>query len=132
MDKVDELVLDGLTGHVLAPERLKELLGKLIQKAAEESQNQKSRIKENRTSLAEVEVRLGRLYQAIETGGIDLDDTLRSRINALKSEKEEHLRLIAMASRRTVDVSAALSPKKIQAFTQAMEGRLKNGDTAFR
>ena len=42
-------------------------------------------VKEFRTSLADVDKRLGRLYEGIETGGLELDDQLRSRINALKT-----------------------------------------------
>ncbi|MBF0169429.1 MAG: recombinase family protein, partial [Alphaproteobacteria bacterium] len=132
MDQLDHLVIDQLSRHVLAPERVAALLEQVAGKAANDSTRQAERIEELRKELREVDTRLGRLYEAIEQGAIALDGDLKGRISSLKQRKEEVMRLIAMAGRRKIDPTNLLTPERLDLFASAIRDRLHNGPPAFR
>ena len=85
-----------------------------------------------RAKLSDAETRLGRLYQAIESGIADANDpTLKDRVGTVKAERD-----IALAAfDRTVAEmrpEARLTEGKIAAFVEVMRANVLGGDVSFR
>jgi site-specific DNA recombinase len=82
--------------------------------------------------LKGVEQRVGRLYEAIEAGTIDInDESLRQRVHKLKASKEETL--LELASAR-VNLNAPMErilPSQVEAFGRALRKRLQDRRPEF-
>jgi hypothetical protein len=69
----------------------------------------------------------GGLYEAIETGTVDLnDDTLRQRVHKLKASKEAVLIELANARAKQHQPTARILPSHLDAFSQALRRRLRD------
>src|SRR3546814_10409563 len=99
MDTLDDLVLDQLTARVFQPERLAELPKELLDRTESGQQKLRSELKDLRKALRETDTRLSRLYEAIETAAIVLDDSLPRRMPPLYVGRKVRMRLISMAER---------------------------------
>jgi site-specific DNA recombinase len=131
MAKLDRLVIDNVKERLLTPERLTDILQSLL-----EGQRAKSRAVDDRRGALKVELtatqdKLNRLYRAIENGIVDLDDHLKERIDALKSQRDLALasldRIAAQASTR-----AMITSDQLAAFSQLMRKKLDTADTQAR
>jgi hypothetical protein len=74
MDKLDHLVSERLADQLLTPERVEKILNSLLQRQTSREEDYALRLSDLKRKLADVEARLGRLYQAIETGIADPSD----------------------------------------------------------
>jgi DNA invertase Pin-like site-specific DNA recombinase len=87
-DRVEGFVIDRIKGYILTEENLEELVKltneELVQTCAEE----KEKLKLLEAEIAEVDGRLGKLYDALETGEFK-GGLLAPRIQALFQKKEE-------------------------------------------
>jgi site-specific DNA recombinase len=87
-EKLERLVIDQLRAKVLTDENLE----KLVTLVNEELESASSQLKEQLdiidAELEDVRARLSRLYEALETGKLELDD-LAPRLRELKSQQEE-------------------------------------------
>ncbi|MFQ5996186.1 MAG: recombinase family protein [Dehalococcoidales bacterium] len=87
-DRVEQFVIDRVKGYILTEENLEELVKltneELVQTCAEGTE----RLKLLETQIAEVDSRLGKLYEALETGDFK-GGVLAPRIQALFQKKEE-------------------------------------------
>ncbi len=132
MPVLDKAVTEAVCTHLLAPERLaatfQGLQGVLSQ---ERDKRPQERAGLNR-KLREAEAKIDRLYDALERGTIEQDEMFKRRMNAAKAERDEVIRLIAQAERRAALPQAVVTPKKLEAFSRAMEDMLRNGDIQFR
>ena len=131
MEKLDTLVIEGVTDKLLVPNRVEEILGGLISRAAAKDHAVEERRHQLEVEFAAVRTKLSRLYSAIEEGVIDLDEDLKSRIATLKTKRD-----IAQASLERISsqasARAAITPTKITAFTELMRNKLTNGDIRAR
>ena len=132
MDRLDTIVLDRLADQLLTPERVGALLRGLMDRQTKRDADHAQRLTALRAKLTEAEGRLGRLYQAIETGIADpADPTLKGRVAAVKGERD-----IAQAAfdRAVAELSpeAQITEARIAAFVTVMRDNLLSGDTAFR
>jgi site-specific DNA recombinase len=74
MDKLDGVVIDHIEREFLDPSRLEIVLSALLDRRQERSERRREHIAEPNKRSAETELRLKRLYDAIEAGVADLDD----------------------------------------------------------
>jgi DNA invertase Pin-like site-specific DNA recombinase len=82
MEKLDDLVAAHLEERLLDPDRLEEVLSAVLDRRQERSDRRREHIAELNKRSAETELRLKRLYDAIESGVADLDDpALKDRID---------------------------------------------------
>ena len=87
MDKLGDLVADHLEGQLLQPERLETVLAAALDRREEHSERRREHIAELNKRATESELRLKRLYDAIEAGIADLDDpALAERIAGLEAQ----------------------------------------------
>ncbi|MBC9070655.1 recombinase zinc beta ribbon domain-containing protein [Thauera sp. CAU 1555] len=131
MEKLDELILAHLTERILAPERLHVLIAELRKRTQAAKDSESQTIKALERQLKGTEERLARLYDAIETGTIDLDETLKKRVQSLKAAKESALIELAGARRHYHMPAARILPSNIEAFSKAIRKRLQDGRPEF-
>jgi site-specific DNA recombinase len=132
MDRLDRAVTDRIGEQLLAPERIGDLLRGLMTRQTKREADFATRLNALRAKLSEMESRLGRLYQAIETGIADANDpTLKDRIAAVKAERD----IAKAAFDRAVGemrLEARITAERIASFVAMMRGNVLSGDTAFR
>ncbi len=131
MEKLDDLVIANVKERLFSPDRLAVILEGLV-----ERQGAKDRAVEGRRAALQVELnarqdKLSRLYRAIEEGVIDLDEDLRNRVKALKTERD-----IAQASldriASQIASSAAITPERIEAFAALVCEKIDSADVQGR
>ncbi len=90
MEKLDDLVVNHLEKQLLQPERLETVLAAALDRREEHAERRREHIAELNKRATESELRLKRLYDAIEAGVADLDDpTLKDRIDGLKAIRDQ-------------------------------------------
>ena len=90
MEKLDDLVADHLENQFLQPERLETVLAAALDRREEHAERRREHIAELNKRSTESELRLKRLYDAIEAGVADLDDpALKDRIDGLKVIRDQ-------------------------------------------
>jgi len=81
--------------------------------------------------VTDTDERLRRLYRSIEEGIVELDDILRERVAALKSDRERAKAAYDRA-RAQCGAVATIEAAKIDAFARLMSEKLDNGDSNAR
>jgi site-specific DNA recombinase len=90
MDKLDNLVAGHIEHRLLAPDRLEEVLATVLDRRQERTERRREHIAELNKRAAEADLRLKRLYDAIETGVADLNDPgLKERLAGLKAIRDQ-------------------------------------------
>ena len=132
MDRLDETVTERIGTQLLTLERVSDLLRGLMNRQTKRDDDLASRLAALRGKFTDAEGRLGRLYQAIETGIADPNDaTLKNRVAAVKTERD----IAQAAFDRAVSEmrpEARITEDKIASFVATMRGNVLSGDTAFR
>jgi hypothetical protein len=90
MPQLDAIVCDHIENRLLQPERLEEILASILDRREERADRRREHIAELNRRAAETELRLKRLYEAIEAGVADLDDpVLKERVVALRALRDQ-------------------------------------------
>lgn len=132
MDKLGDAVTVRIADQLLTHERVAALLRGLMKRQTKRDSDYTSRLTALRAKLSDAEARLGRLYQAIETGIADAHDpTLKDRVSAVRTERD-----IAKAAfdRAIAEMrpEAKITEEKIASFVATMRSNVLSGDTTFR
>jgi site-specific DNA recombinase len=132
MDELDTAVTERLASQLLTPERLTRVLAGLMQRQAGRQEDHAARLAELRRSVSDAESRLGRLYQAVETGTADLTDpTLKDRITRVRSERDAAKATLDRALGE-VEPESRITSEKIAAFVDLMRTNVVSGTVPFR
>lgn len=127
MEKLDDLVASHLEDRLLQPERLEAILAAVLDRRQERSERQREHIAELNRRAAESELRLKRLYDAIEAGVADIDDpALRDRIDGLKAIRDQ-AKADAEHALATLKHSGnqAVTPQMLSKFAHAARQRIR-------
>lgn len=138
MDKLDDLVASHLEERLLQPKRLETILGNLLDRREERAERRREHLAELNRRITETDQRLNRLYDAIEAGLADLNDSvLKESMAGLKAIRDQ---ATADAERvqMTLDSAGnqAITVDMIGAFTMRpatdcdSKGRLSAGSPA--
>jgi site-specific DNA recombinase len=129
--KLDDLILTNVKEQLLAPERLEDILCKLVERRT----SRQTEVAERRCALEaqrdKAKDKLVRLYRAIEDGVVELDADLKDRIQAIKQERD----LAETAIERIIDTAASrteITPARLTAFSALMRDKLETGDIHAR
>ena len=130
MEKLDNLVANHIEDRLLQPERLEEVLASVLDRRQERTERRREHIAELNKRAAETDLRLKRLYDAIENGVADLDDpALKERIAGLKAIRDQAQadadRAQAMAETAG---QQAITPAMVQKFAKPLASA--SGSTA--
>ena len=128
---LDSIVVDGLKQRLLTTDRLTSLLEKLAERQTAKKKAVDRRLVALEREVAECEDRLRRLYRSIEDGIVELDDILRDRIAALKSQRDQ-AKVARDRARTQGGPAAAINGAQIDAFSRLMREKLDNGDIQAR
>lgn len=128
---LDDIVLTNLKTRMLAPDRLADLLKSLIERQAAKAESADLRLVTLQKELTDADERLRRLYRSIEDGIVELDDILRERTAALKSQRER-AKVALDHARAQCGTATVIDAGKIDAFARLMNEKLDAGDTNTR
>ncbi len=134
MEKLDNLVAGHIEDRLLQPERLEEVLASVLDRRQERTERRREHIAELNKRAAETDLRLKRLYDAIETGVADLDDpALKERIVGLKAIRGQ-----AQADAERAQAMAesagqqAITPAMVQKFAMTAQERIRIDGGGYR
>ena len=128
---LDGIILSNLKERLLTPDRLAQLLHTLADRQAAKTEAVDRRRLTLQREVADCDDRLRRLYRSIEDGIVELDDILRERTAALKSERERANAALDRA-RAQCGTITAVDSAKIDAFARLMNEKLDSDDTSAR
>ncbi|MDF1600961.1 recombinase family protein [Mesorhizobium sp. YIM 152430] len=132
MDKLDTLVTDRLNADLLQPDRIHDLISKLLERQAARKADHADRVRKLTAKRDDAQTRLNRLYEAIENGVADpTDETLKTRIQTLKADKEIAQESLDRALKE-LQPNARITADRIAAFTDTMRNNIANGPIPFR
>ena len=132
MAQLDDLVVEQLEKRVFEPGRIKALLGSLIDRSRNKSQEMAERAKQLRNGVRTIEGKIRRLYDALAEGTVSDTDMFRKALSELEQDREEQLRLIASLDQRRDVPNHLLTSKKLERFTAAMSGKFNSKDNTLR
>jgi len=90
MDKLDDLVADHLESRLLQPKRLETVLASVIDRREERAERRREHLAELNRRITDTDQRIGRLYDAIESGMVDKDDeTAKEHMAGLKALRDQ-------------------------------------------
>ncbi len=90
MDKLDRIVVSHIEERLLDPERIEDVLASLLERRQESVERRSQHIAELNQSAAEADMRLKRLYEAIEAGSLDpAESALGERIAGLTAIRDQ-------------------------------------------
>ncbi|MGO4836150.1 recombinase family protein, partial [Rhizobiaceae sp. 2RAB30] len=134
MEKLDGVVIDHIEREFLDPSRLEIILSAVLNRRQERGERRREHIAELNKCAAETELRLKRLYDAIEAGVTDLNDpALKDRIEGLRAlrdqAKADSERAQAMLGSST---HQAITPQMVQRFAATARKRMRIDGGGYR
>ena len=134
MERLDNLVAEHIADRLLQPKRLEEVLASVLDRRQERTERRREHIVELNKRAAESELRLKRLYDAIEAGVADLDDpALKERIVSLKAIRDQtQADAIRAAAVLESSTQQAVTPQMVQRFARTARERIRIDDGGYR
>ena len=130
MEALDKLVLNRLAERVFAPDRLQAMIAGLRRRIKSSKTDQQARINELNRQLKHTEERQHRLLDAIESGVVDLDETVQRRAQQLKAAREALLVELAGVRRdHSLPVVEHIKPSQVEAFGKVLRDKLLANDS---
>jgi site-specific DNA recombinase len=134
MEKLDDLVAEHLEKRLLDLERLETILSAVLDRRQDRAHRRREHIAELNKRAAESELRLKRLYDAIEAGVAELDDpALKDRINGLKAIRDQ-AKADADRAQAVLQNSGqqAVTPQMLAKFAQTARERIRLQGGGYR
>jgi site-specific DNA recombinase len=134
MGKLDDLVAEHLEKRLLQPDRLEVILASLLDRRQERTERRSEHIAELNKRSAETQLRLKRLYDAIESGVADLDDpALKERIAGLKVIRDQ-AQADAERAQATLQSSSQqkITPQMVRKFAKTARERMRLQSGGYR
>ncbi len=134
MEKLDNLVAAHIADRLLQPERLEEVLASVLDRRQERAERRREHIAELNKRAAETDLRLKRLYDAIEAGIAELDDpALKERVTSLKAIRDQ-AQIDAERATAMLESSGqqAVTPQMVQKFAGTARERIRIEGGGYR
>ena len=97
-ETIEGFVIDKIKTYILTDDNLRELVELTNEEILNLSENSEAKVKELEAQIKDIDSRLDRLYEALETGKLDLGE-LAPRISSLISRKKDLQQAIAEAQK---------------------------------
>jgi site-specific DNA recombinase len=130
MAKLDAIVVENLAERLFQPERLALILGKLADRRSEQAAEVDQRVSNLRSELTAAEDKLKRLYAMVENGLTELDDILKDRVAALKTDRDRAKEALDRIKLRPK--SHTFDAQAIEQFGRLMRENITSGPIPFR
>ena len=134
MEELDNLVASHIEDRLLQPERLEEVLAAVLDRRQERSERRREHIAELNKRATETDLRLKRLYDAIESGVTDLGDpALRDRIAGLKATRDQ-AQADSERAQAMLESSGpqAITPQMVRKFARTARERMRIEGGGYR
>jgi site-specific DNA recombinase len=134
MEKLDDLIAHHLEERLLKPERLEAILASVLDRRQEQGERRREHIAELKKRATESELRLKRLYDAIEAGVANITDpALKDRIHSLKVIHDQ-AKADATRAEAMLDGSGAkaITSQMVNAFAVSARQRMRLDDGSYR
>jgi DNA invertase Pin-like site-specific DNA recombinase len=126
MDKLDRVVADHIEQRLLQPKRLKQILSSVLDRRKERAERRTAHIAELRKRASEANVKLKRLYDAIENGIADLSDPmLKDRIAELKAVRDQARDDAERAEGAIERLGPSITPQALKTFARQARKRMR-------
>ncbi len=123
-DKLENFVLERIRDNILTDENIKQLVQLVNEELVKNSGYFEEQISEAGQQLGQVQGKLSKLYAALETGKIDLED-LAPRIKELRSQQKElEEKRNGLLDAMNDEPPQALNLKTIQEYVSSMKALL--------
>jgi DNA invertase Pin-like site-specific DNA recombinase len=134
MDKLDRLVADHIGDRLLQPKRLETVLASVIDRRQERTERRREHLAELHRRITETDQRLGRLFDAIEAGMVDKDDTMaKERMASLKAMRDQ---AAADAERTQLALDSSgnqgVTPDMLKGFAHKARERIRLDNGGYR
>jgi site-specific DNA recombinase len=123
-EKLDDLVLKALSEKVFTPIRLKAMIGEARKHLHDSRSGNEVELKRLTKELSDLKKRSDKLLEAVETGYLPLDATLRQRAHTLQARRQELLLEIAGLKRQSESPLKFLRADQVEAFGNALKSKL--------
>jgi len=131
-EKLERLVIEKLQSKVLTDENLEELVKLVNEELKSTSSELRERLDTCDAELKDVKARLSRLYDALETGKLGLDD-LAPRIRELKIRQDELSKSrVQIEADMVVQGVGQVDVDVVKAYAQDLRGLLEESDFTER
>jgi len=134
MEKLDNLVANHIEERLLQPERLEEVLASVLDRRQDRTERRRAQLAELNQRAAETDLRLKRLYDAIESGIADLADlALKDRIAGLKASRDQ-ARTDAERAQAALESSGhqSITPDMVRKFASTARERIRIAGGGYR
>ena len=131
MERLDELVLDQLANNLFTPGRLQLILAQGRQLLQSRTAADRQKLMQLQGELRQADKRLNRLYEAVESGFVALDETLQRRLQQAKAAREAVLVEMAGLRRLQMLPAARILPSQVQAFSKIVRSKLRDRSSSF-
>lgn len=134
MEKLDTIVASHIEDRLLQPDRLEEVLASVLDRRSERAERRQEHIGELNRRAAETDLRLKRLYDAIESGVADLSDpALKDRITGLKALRDQ-AQVDAERAQAMLESSGnqAVTPAAVRRFADVARQRIRLDGGGYR
>ena len=134
MEKLDNLVIDHIEREFLDSSRLEIVLSAVLDRRQERGERRREHIAELNKRATETELRLKRLYDAIESGVTDLDDpALKDRIEGLRAIRDQ-AKADSERAQAILDSSThqAITPHMVERFAATARKRMRADNGGYR
>ena len=132
MEQLDDAVLTTVSQKVFVPARVEQIVRKIISKIQTGRSDHEQKVKTLDKSLKKAEKALERLYEAVESGLLPIDDTLKERAQRHKARREELLIELARLNRPEASMlPRTVNRDQINAFCGILRERFADGSSKF-
>jgi hypothetical protein len=134
MEKLDNLVASHIEDRLLQSERLEEVLASVLDRRQDRADRRRAQLAELNQRAAETDLRLKRLYDAIESGIADLaDPALKDRIAGLKAIRDQ-ARTDAERAQAALESSGhqSITPDMVRKFASTARERIRIAGGGYR
>lgn len=125
MQVLDDLVMEEMEKRVFAPDRLEALLAALVARVNDGDADRAERMRQLKQTLAQVEAKIERSFDALAEGAISDTDLFRKYHVGLEAEREEAQRLIAALEAERSIPRQVLCRENLTRFSAAARTRLR-------
>ncbi|MDX2145044.1 MAG: recombinase family protein [Rhodospirillaceae bacterium] len=132
MATLDTIVLDQLEARIFAPDRLKELLARVLDHASDQQSDARAHVADLNRRRREVEIKLDRLYTDRAEGIAKDTDTFRRKAADYEGRLDALNRAIASATATRESPMDLLTPRNLERFATAMRNKLHENSPALR
>lgn len=129
MQKTDQQVLNKLANQVFTPERVHSMITELRKRTRLSKDKQQEQINQANRQLKQTEERQHRLLEAIEIGIVELDETVQTRAQQLKTSREALLIELTELRRHHNQPIEHIKASQLDKFTQSLRAKLLANDS---